>query len=864
MKLRHYQRLALDAFEADRAAGRRRTHVVAPPGSGKTVIGLEIARRIGAPTAVLCPTTAIQAQWEAQAADVPLTALTYQAVCQTADPEGALRATAEARWRAEQAAAGTGAGIASRRHKREIARLTAAIKREIAREGLAADLLSPNARAVVERLRAEGVRTVVLDECHHLVSIWGYLVRDVLGELGDGVHVVGLTATSPGDMTEDEAALYRALLGDVDFETPTPAVVRDGFLAPYQELALFTEPLDSERAWLRDRHVRFQELVDRLMEVGEDELSFPLWVSNRLRYRTSGEAELSFGELLRRQPALARAGLRYLHAAGLPAPPGAPRGEGFREPPAIEDWVALISDYALRCLRAHAGEAGAEAERRLDELAAGLADLGFTLTRTGVRAGRSDIDQVLVSSSAKPILACEALAAELDARAGQLRAVVLCDSERPPARPQGSPLELGGGGRGLALAIADDPRLAVTRPLLITGTTFAAAAADVPALEAELRARGVAPSGSLANEGLVELTGLDRPVWLASMLLRDGWTRCIVGTRGLLGEGWDAPAVNCLVDVTAVAASISTRQMRGRSLRLDPADPEKTASNWDIVCVAPELERGLADYRRFVRRHSHLLAPCEDGSIESGVSHVHPGLSPFSPPPAEDFPALNAGALARAADREAARERWRIGEPYRAIELPALVARARATQPALPAHVAVGGLPPAPRPRWWLLPGARRRHFPVVLPLERAALAVADALVAVGELSDAARASLAWQPRAGGYVRCLLPAGGEQENAAFVAALEDAVAPAGDHRYVVSRPLGGGRRWPRYGTAWHAVPADFGRNRERAAAYHAAFARWLGPGELRYTQSSEAGRSALALAAGAPEMLETQRRRLWL
>ena len=75
-------------------------------------MGLEIARRIGAPAAVLCPTTAIQAQWEAHASAVPLTALTYQSVCRTDDPEGALRAAAEARWAAEQAAAGT-----ARRHR---------------------------------------------------------------------------------------------------------------------------------------------------------------------------------------------------------------------------------------------------------------------------------------------------------------------------------------------------------------------------------------------------------------------------------------------------------------------------------------------------------------------------------------------------------------------------------------------------------------------------------------------------------------------------------------------------------------------------------------------------------------------------
>jgi superfamily II DNA or RNA helicase len=48
--------------------------------------------------------------------------------------------------------------------------------------------------------------------------------------------VIGLTATAPDDMTADEAALYEELLGPVDFQTPTPAVVREGLLASSQEL----------------------------------------------------------------------------------------------------------------------------------------------------------------------------------------------------------------------------------------------------------------------------------------------------------------------------------------------------------------------------------------------------------------------------------------------------------------------------------------------------------------------------------------------------------------------------------------------------------------------------------------------------
>ncbi|MBO0832794.1 MAG: DEAD/DEAH box helicase family protein, partial [Actinobacteria bacterium] len=60
---RGYQELALAAFEADRASSNRQTYIVAPPGSGKTLLGMEIIRRLGARALVLVPNTAVQAQW---------------------------------------------------------------------------------------------------------------------------------------------------------------------------------------------------------------------------------------------------------------------------------------------------------------------------------------------------------------------------------------------------------------------------------------------------------------------------------------------------------------------------------------------------------------------------------------------------------------------------------------------------------------------------------------------------------------------------------------------------------------------------------------------------------------------------------
>lgn len=922
--LRPYQQRALDAFERDRAAGRTSSHIVAPPGAGKTVIGLEIIRRLGRPALVLAPTATIQEQWGAKlslftdapaavlAPAGPLHVLTYQAICQTGDPDGALRALANTRLIAErarttaatpqQARAEVAAlsGTALARHERDVTAEIARIKREVARgEHLDASLPGLVAPAALERLRTlrdAGVRTVVLDECHHLASMWGYLVRVLLASLGD-VHVVGLTATSPSDLRGDEAALYAELLGPVDFEISTPAVVRDRHLAPYQELALFTTPLDGERRWLAERHTRFDELLDRLHDPAapdEEDLAFGPWVIGRIRYRDTGdgEARVPFSTLVARRPDLARAGLRYLASSGLPLPDDAPRGEGWREPPTLDDWLVLIGDYAVGCLRVHPGEA---AERRFAELQAGLRDLGLVLTRQGVRRGASDVDRVLLQSASKPLGTIEILAAEAESRGDDLRAVVLCDTERAPGSREEAdalPLVLTGGARGLLGSFGQDDRTAALRPLLVTGRRVACLPADADVLAPALGATERTP-----GDGLVDLgaPGWDSRAWVAAAgrALAAGTTRLIVGTRGLLAEGWDAPVLNVMVDLTSVAADVSVRQMRGRTLRLDPANPEKISSNWDVVCVAADLARGTADYERFVRRHAHLRAPCEDGSIESGVSHVHPTLSPYLPPPDADQPALNAAARTRAADHLQALTRWHIGEPYVGEDVPVLLVRAarapgaQTRGPAAPGAddettlLATGEREegPLPRPTGPLVAvraGALARAYPAVLSLPRVARAIAAAYVALGEVSPAAAGSLVLAPRPGGLVRCALTAGDAAENGRFSAALDEALSPALGQRYMISRPCwpaGRGRgavRWRALtfrsplDVAWHPVPSDLGSHRERADAYHVAWTAHVGPGKLLFAgRVGAAGRDALSASASGDAPYVTSRRQLW-
>jgi superfamily II DNA or RNA helicase len=960
---RHYQQAALEAFERDRQAGRRHTHIVAPPGSGKTLLGVEMVRRLGVPALVLVPNSAVQAQWlqivgrftgsavpvrEIARPDpqAPIACLSYQAFCQVDDPSVVLEGAAERRWAAERAAA-TGqpveevireaagwTGAAAARRRRELGRITAAIKREVARGehgrlGLD-ELLSAPARRRIEVLLRRGVGTVVLDECHHLASLWGYVVRAVREALGE-VHLVGLTATPPEELTRAELELYEGLLGPVDYTIPTPAVVREGHLAPYQELAWLCHPLDAETDWLAQHDQRFQELLTTLHDPQDSgPLSFAAWVITRARHRrlAGGEAEVSWASFQRRRPGLARACVRFLASAGLVLPEGAPRGEGYRQPPDLDDWLVLLEDYTLRCLRAHASP---EAAARDQAIGAALRDLGFTLTRQGIRRGASDVDRLLSQSGAKALALADIVSCEYEARGLGLRALVLTDSEAPARRAADALVGVLAPEAGSAIAavgaLAADGRTSPLRPLLVSGRGLRCAPADAEALLEALR-DAVAADGPVggwraepAEPGLVQLlatgTAWQPRLWvrLATTIFAAGVTRVLVGTRALLGEGWDAPFLNALVDLTAATTAVSVRQMRGRSLRLDPGDPGKIASNWDVVCVAPELARGTGDYERFVRKHLHLFAPSEDGVIEAGPSHVHPDLGPFAPPPAGRFAAINQQMRHRVQRYEDARRRWRIGQPYAGQELDTLVVRPlredaradpparRAVPPAYPLHqrvplglaglgaggaalaavsggdlLALGLLAavPAGLGAAWIRLRRTERELADAPPLDLVAHAIVEAYVELGELSGGAAASLAIEPRTSGYLRVFLRQATALESMLVTTALEQVLEPPEAPRYLVSSLVPGAGRGaarrlgrlllarPPFPQRWHAVPDDLGRNKARAEAFARAWRRWLGPGQLRFTQRSDQGRSALAQAGAQAATHETKTRKIWV
>jgi len=707
MPFRKYQRMVLDHIAT--GDGDRRYHIVAPPGAGKTIVGLELIRRWSQPAVVFAPTTTIQEQWRDKLAlftppgfDLetvaslnparlaPINVFTYQLISTPGQADDLLRRLALERWTDDLMASGHApneAAAADRIAKlrinnpeayhAEISHLIPRIKREALRDDHqdVRRFLHPNAIQLIANLVAYGVKTVVLDECHHLLDYWAIVLRALIAEINEP-RIVGLTATLPDPHDPYSYDNYTSLLGDVDFEIPTPAVVKDGELAPYRELTCIVKPSAKELEYL----ATVQQVFESSLAETTDSLSFRTWV---LQLVGGGTADAWAGLLANDAP-LAIACVRFLCRCGVDLPAGvrspADLLRGNEAQPTVDDWLMLLERYGLDVLKTSADPAD---HNRLATLRRALHPFGLAVTEEGLRQSRSVGDLVLAFSEAKDAAVVRILVAEDAALGPRLRAVVVTDFEhdrRGLVEAHEALDKDAGSARRLFRRLASEATLGHLNPILVTGEVLWIEAAGseriVAAFNEFLKGQRLDASCSAKpsrDPSVAEVLG-DGPAWsprtyvqMVTSLFASGLTRCLIGTRGLLGEGWDAECLNTLIDLTAVTTSTSVQQLRGRGLRLDSSWPRKVTHNWDVVTVAPEFERGDADLRRFVIRHDRLWGVADNGKVVRGIAHVDRKLSTelaFHSFKSVDYADLDKRMMASLSTREDEYALWSVGEEY--------------------------------------------------------------------------------------------------------------------------------------------------------------------------------------------------------
>ena len=390
----------------------------------------------------------------------------------------------------------------------------------------------------------------------------------------------------------------------------------------------------------------------------------------------------------------------------------------------LDDELRLLGRYAHdRLLAAPERRRDWESTREL------LRGFGLYLTDSGIRAGRSPVDTITAASRAKDTAVVDILRHELDSIGERLRAVVVTDAAEHSAPhraldvlgPASRPGPAGGAARCMSTLLSDAD-LRSLHPVLLTSSRLSLASGDTSLLDRLRRSTGLALPAtddgwmlSVTGQG-VGSAGL---VLAVSELVTAGEVRLVVGTRGLLGEGWDCPAVNTLIDLTAATTSASTQQLRGRTMRLDPGWVDKVAHNWSVTCLLPSHPRlrSNPDLNRLRRKAEHLWslvriddpasAPVSASGEPGGAPVVETGLDAMLPPvqrrlldklgdgaAPEDIDALNSVTLAGldrqvesrrwlaqapAADRVSRRGRGRVLEAVEITSAPALLRRGSPT-----------------------------------------------------------------------------------------------------------------------------------------------------------------------------------------
>ncbi len=624
-EFRDYQSRVL--AKADQYLADGKINIVAAPGSGKTVLGLELIRRIGEPCLIFSPTTAIREQWGErfrdlfldEKSDFPrlfstnlrdiklLNSLTYQAL------------------------------------------FTAMEKTDLCEDGddCYADV------DIIDQIRKNHIGTICLDEAHHLKNEWQRSLEKLISIVGDQVKIIALTATPPYDSEGNEWSRYLAMCGEVDEEIFVPELVARDTLCPHQDYIYFNYPTAEEIAALKVYRENARKAV---AEVGA--LGFMPGLADRIY----GEADIdklfsSAKEYIALLVLLKHYGFKVnqkqirslLGRKGLPA------------------YKLKFAETALRFLL----EGDCLAEVQKEEMIAIFKTYAVYHKRKLSLVMQEKLKRSLISSVGKLDSIAKIAKSEYVVMGERLRMLVLTDYIKKESVTQITKTE----------AWSDISVVSIFETLRRSNekVSIGVLSGTLVILPDTVKLEGIKHTRTPiaeTNYSVIDIAGSAHcAVKAVGELFEKGKIQILVGTKALLGEGWDAPCINALIMASFVGSYVLSNQMRGRAIRIDKNNPDKTSNIWHLVTVEPEylfeeskidqVKKYLSpekkelisyDYDILKRRFDSFMGPNYDlGTIESGIERITAVKPPYDKSGIER---INDTMLKLSKDRNIMREKW--------------------------------------------------------------------------------------------------------------------------------------------------------------------------------------------------------------
>lgn len=567
---RNYQQNCLSSLE--KYLDDKKLNIVAAPGAGKTILGVEVISRLKNNTLILAPTITIRNQWK-------------QRICENfiQEKEDSLQISLKAD------------------NIQPITILTYQTLHSICKD-------KEKEAEFINGLKECNIKTIVLDEAHHLRDEWYRTLTKLLNSLDSpDLRTVSLTGTPPYDVSACEWKNYSELCGSVDAEISIPELVRAGDLCPHQDLIYFSSLTEKEEEIANNFEKSKEAFIkylknssEFLFEVKNSPFLCELEKNIELIYQDTNFTVSLISLLLDNNELDIEANLliNFLDV----------KKENI---PAFNTFEAEILTNGI------IGEYE-QYFKNSKEIYQKLKELNLLSSSKKVDFGGEKLKKLIARSTNKIYSIKKITETEAENLKNELREVILLDY-----------ISKGDSLRVNVLSVFDEIKsFQKTKNIkigILTGSLVV-----IPKSAKEKLYKTVTEMGLNADNILTDNFDEDflrvntysdvniTPV--ITKLFYDGEINVLIGTAALLGEGWDCPAVNCLIIASVVGSFMLSNQMRGRALRIDKNNKEKTANIWHLVSVADGVTK---DFETIEKRFQTFEGVSYfDNKIQNGTERI--------------------------------------------------------------------------------------------------------------------------------------------------------------------------------------------------------------------------------------------------
>lgn len=621
-------------------------HIVAAPGSGKTTLGIELIGRIDKPSLILAPSITIREQWIERIKDGFLNeGINAQDYISNSlkNPAFITVATYQALHSAMTRFRGKLLQNFENTEDVDFSESARNLKDPENTEDVLGDTsfveeVDYSDFELIQAMKSAGLEVICLDECHHLRSEWWRELENFKRSF-ETAKVISLTATPPYDSTPAMWKRYTDMCGEIDEEITIPELVKEESLCPHQDYVMFNYPTNEEKQSIEAFRLSSGKMLNHLMQSKEFE--------EVVKTHKGMFGEVS-DDLLLENPAYLSAVLIYLQAKEISYPKRLLKLLGAKRLPEMDEkWMELLLQGILYddtdnyiCDKVF-----------LEELTKELKNAGLLEKKKVCMTATKAVEKMLIQSKGKIESIKKIVSQESKNMGSDLRLLILTDFIRKECEKNLGNMEVEINQLGVLPffeILRRECQNAKSGETKIRLGVLCGTMVIIPAESKEelIKITGkdkvsFMKAGNLDESDYLIVKAIGTAKFLTAAvteLFTKGYMQVLIGTKSLLGEGWDAPCVNSLILASFVGSFMLSNQMRGRAIRVDKDNPDKTSNIWHLVCINPpkagkENETGefSEDFLMLSRRMEHFLGlHYEEETIENGVARLSSVHIPFT------------------------------------------------------------------------------------------------------------------------------------------------------------------------------------------------------------------------------------------